>query len=323
MRVAEALKTLARDRVAPAYLIGGEEAFWGREWLRAVQTRLQESAQTVERDSFEGKIDWPRVRERLSERGFFLSHRLVVIIDGQWPKKEESLKQVLATPIPDATLVVWEKKLSAPLAKLFGSSRTIELKPLYRAQLVDFVSREAKSRQLQLSPQAAERVADLHGQNGDQIRHELEKMWLYDAGRVWQADEVERFSRPVDAPQEIWGLTDAIMGKDRIRAAAELSRALTDGKAPVLVLVVIARLASQLLHALDARARGLSAADFGQVEKMAPFVASKLYAAAPRWRREELVQAIGRAERMDRALKSGHGEAADWLTLWVAELTWK
>lgn len=318
MDVRQGLESVARGQLAPAYLLVGDSVFWAREWIGAVRHKMFGENWADAYQSFDGAVDWRAVSLWLATVGFFGSGRMAVVKDGAWPRKAETLAQYLTRPVADSLLVVWEKKENAALEKLFGPERTVSVRPLNETEFARFVAAEVKRRRLTVSRTAQEVFCRAVRGDEFQVRHELDKMALYAPQRHWEERDIIETVVEGAADTAVWRLAEAVTAKNPTDGVRYLEALLREGKPPILLLVVVVRQLAQVLAAVEVRARGGTLDDFRQRLGLKPFVAKKVWGYSRRWSMAELHDALTRAMRLDRAMKTGWGDAVSWLTVYVA-----
>lgn len=325
MDVRDGIELAKHGLLGPSYLLVGEQAYWVEEWIRLVRTRVLGSHWEESYRVFEGPLDWKDIEIYLSTPGFFSEGRMVLVRDGRWPKKDETLKKYIDHPAPDGLLVIWEKKAAPAVEKLFGPERTMYCRPLTPAKFEAFVKQEAKRRAIQLTGAGLNAFCAAVFPSEFQALHELDKMTFYDPSRTWDQRDVGEFTVPFHPDQDtkLWLLTDPLIQRQPTETVERAQILLHEGKSPVLLLVVVARQLAQISRAHQFKKTGQTVSMFQRSEGLRDFVARKIWTALPKWDRPTLEWGLDKALFLDKAFKTGYGEPEVWLLSYVATLTAK
>jgi DNA polymerase-3 subunit delta len=318
VNIVEALEILEHGNLGPCYLLSGENSYWARQWIERARKHFLEDGYE---DGFivkEAVNSWSGLDMELRTTGFFTRRRMVVIKDAQWPQKDESLSNYLQHPDPEALLVIWDKKPSSALSKVFGPERFVELKPLPPHLYHRFVQREIKSRGLRVSSAAMDLISEFVLHDEQQVLYELDKMMLYDPGRKWDEESVRRFVTPMPHDTKLWRLTEPLAQRHRSETVAEAQELLREGKAPLLIFIVAIRHLIKLNHALKAKQRGISLQEFAREEGMKEFPAKKIWQHAQYWSLQEIAELLRLGAFVDRSLKTGFGDSETWVIMYMA-----
>lgn len=318
--ILEGMALMERGTLDSGYYLVGERQFWAKRWLDGVRRRFLGEGWADGYVTLEAVAQWGELDLALRTTGFFSQRRIVVAKDAAWPKREDSLQAYLSHADPEALLIIWDKKGSAALSKIFGPHRQIDLKPLAPAVFRKFVGQEAKKRQVRLTPDGVEMLGEMMTHEEQQILYELDKMALYDPTRTWDEQAVGEFSSPLPHDTQLWRLTDPLAQRQGPQVLKQAQDLLKEGKAPLLIFIVAVRHLIQLNRALAARRQGQSLQDFAGQEGLKEFPAKKLWQYSQYWSPEDLSKLLERAAFIDRALKTGYGDPETWVVSYLALL---
>lgn len=320
MNIAQAMAVVDQGQLDGAYLLSGDRSFWARRWLKAARRRWLGDDRDPGYRAIGGALNWAEVLLTLSSGGLFGSRQMLLVEDGQWSKKEESLARYLEQPMEDILLVVWERRPSAAVEKIFGPRRTITLKELAPDAFLQFLQDEAKARNLTITRTGLGTLAEFVAGDEYHAVNELDKMMLYDGGRRWDGAGVASFAVRGGQDHAVWDLTDPILARNRSQSVHQVQRLLNEGKPPIMLLVSMARQLGALGRAWQARQKGQTLDEFQRIEGLKPYPAKKLWKAAEGWDILDIRRALQRALWLDKALKTGYGDAGVWLVTFVASL---
>lgn len=308
---------LEQGNVASAYLLTGDSDYWAGQWLSALRQRVLGKEQD-EWSLFEGSIAWQDVKLRLATSSFFQTGRVVIVREGRFSNKEKVVHAYLEAAVRDSVLVLWEKKPSPGIVKAMGSHRIVEAKSLPEKNFMEFTRLEVKRRHLSLDASALKEFCSLVAFNEHQALFELDKMMLFNAERPWTVEDISKWVTPFQQDTKLWRLTDAILEKKALMAITLTQQLLQEGKAPIMILVVISRFLGQLLRGWHAKAARQTVEGFSQEEGIRSFAAQKLWRNLSKWKENEISTALMRALELDKAFKTGYGDPVAWLGLYVA-----
>jgi DNA polymerase-3 subunit delta len=310
---AELERELASGTLRPAYLLAGIEALLRDDASRAIaEVVLVDGPRDFNFDRFDGAtctgaqlLDAVRSLPVLAER------RLVVVrepegkgrgantlVDGIETALEEIRDSSPTVLVVTASSVDkrsrWVKAFKEPAAFVVCDP------PRGMREIVSFVKREAKRRDISLQPGAAEALAEAVGPQLLMLRQELEKAALHAGSErpVSRHDVTASVSDVADEP--IWDLTDAIGEGRTPDALAILGRLLDSGTPPVV-----------LLGSLASHFRRLARLRSGASVAGHPFMVRKLESQAKRYTRGRLVGCIRALHEVDETLKGRGSVPAD------------
>jgi DNA polymerase-3 subunit delta len=320
VEIAEGLELVGRGTLAPCYYLAGEQEFWARRWIEQARRKFLGSGYDdgfVVRDSVG---QWTELDLVLRTTGFFSQRRMVLVHNVLWTGKEQQLKAYLDHPDPDVLLVLWDRKISPSVAKLFGVRQVIELKAMSLTLQRRFVKQEAKKRHVQVTAEGVEMLLEVLLHDEQQVLHELDKMSLYDGSRNWDELSVQQFVPPLPHDTALWRLTDPLAQRQGAATLQQAQLLLREGKAPLLIFIVAVRHLIQLNRALQAKSRGTSLQEFARVQGLKEFPAKKLWQYTRYWSAPEMEHLLIQAAFIDRALKTGYGEPEAWVLSYLALL---
>ena len=307
---------LAEGRLRPAYLLAGEETLLRDASLAAIRAAvLGEGANDFDFERLEGeRTGAGRLVDALRALPVLAARRLVVLREPEAKKaRSEGLVEALASALGElarqreTVLVVVAARIdrrSAWVRAFAEPAALVACDPPKGAKAVAaFAAQEARRREIQLGPGAAEALAEAVGPQLLRLASELEKASLL-AGpgvRVTREHVLEAVSAVAD--EKVWELTDATFEGRSADALAVLARLLGGGvPAPV------------VLGALAAQLRKLARARAGEAPSGHPLVVRRIEAQARRRSLARLLAGLGAAEEADERLK-GRGSLPEALVL--------
>ena len=319
MKALDLATTLAKQGLAPLYLVMGEEDHL-RD-LAVAQLRATFGASNGEGlDDFNSDLlygdecDAATITARAGEPPVFAARRLILIkaADKLAAKQGEGLIPYLQSPNPTTTLAFVCPKLDGRLKwtqALKEQAFLVDCSSLIEPQLSAWLAREAETVGVRLTPEAAqglkEYAASLKESAGGSlglVRRELEKLAIYVAeGHAVTIEEVLAV-RGTDAGASVFKLAEAMGAGQRALALRILHRNLEAGEQPLRILGSLAWQYRQIWKAKDAFEGRRSEAEAGRLLRMPPF---KIRGFLAQFTNEGLRLAFQKFLETDGALKGG------------------
>jgi len=185
-----------------------------------------------------------------------------------------------------------------------------------------WIQQHARSRKINIQPDAVALLATFVGRNLRQLDNELEKLSLYAFGRAVNAQDVR--AMVADASEEmIWNLTDGLCQRNGGKAMTALRELRRSDQAPLALLGAITRQYRLLIQVKTMMSSGVTAADkiaeaIG--EKKSTYPVEKAQKLVGLYSFEDLDAIMDRLLETDMAMKTG-GDADTVLDILVADLT--
>ena len=296
---------LAAERIRPAYLLAGEEAFLRDRCLAALRAAvLGEAANDFDLERLDAERCSPaQLRGALSALPVLAKRRLVILREPEARRgRADALIEALAAGVRElaaqsqTVLVVSAARIDKRSAWVRAFVEPAALVacdvPKGTRAASAFVSAEAARRGIALGVGAADALAEAAGPQLLRLGNELEKAALL-AGpgeRVSREHVLEAVSAVAD--DKIWELTDATFEGRRADALAALAHLLEGGLAAPLV-----------LGALASHLRRLTRAREGEAIGGHPMVVKRIESQARRQPVARLLAGLRAAEQADERLK--------------------
>lgn len=273
-----------------------------------------------------GNLTLPDLRTAVTTGGLFTSRRFVAIDDYTTSADlaAEDVRAILAPLVADEKVIAVVRLTAAPkrsgrpsrakkpAAAKAGltvpKAKVEEFSRLGEAQLVTWITAEAKQRGGAIARLAAERLALFCQGDTWRVSSELDKLLAY-AGK--DTISLEAVQSMVSSPFEsnIFALTDAVGQRNNAQAVALLHRELQAGTHPLILVATLASHIRNLLIIQTAGAGQSSSAVIAKKTKLHPYVVQKSIAQAQRFSADELKTWHHRLAEMDIKLKSTPLEA--------------
>lgn len=259
---------------APVYQLVGSDPWLARAALELLRTSVLDAATRAFNDATftAGEDRVNAVIEIAHTVPMMAARRLVVIKqleDAPAPFLEALLTYVQA-PVPSTTLVLMGERYPGAVGgmdrgvRLTNAIKKSGFVAKYEASAVDpvdFARMVCDGRKVTVEPAAVRRMVEYNGGELSLLASGLERCadFVGAGGTVTVAVVDDLCVSTVEA--EVWGLTDAIVTRDRDRALATLHRLLEDGEAVHKLLASVAWQLRQVLALQDVIRRGLPERD--------------------------------------------------------------
>lgn len=248
-------RQLAAEPLRPAYLIAGPEPLRVQEAADAVRARAREEGY-AEREVFDvdAQFDWNTLGQGVAALSLFASRRLFDLrLPTGKPGKEgsEAIREYCADPPPDTVLLVtaldWSKAHAGKWSECIAQvGHTLPLWPIKAHELPDWLSRRLRSRGLQATPGALQRLLDRIEGNLLAAAQEIDKLALLSGAAPGATpitvDEAKMDAWVADSSRfDVFGLADAMVAGEALRASRMLAGLRAEGEQVPGLLPILSR----------------------------------------------------------------------------------
>ena len=328
MTRAEFLKQINEGRLLPVYLFLGGESLFHEELLEAVLGKMLPEA--------EREFNWSRfdaaivTEEELTanlETGSLFGNTRVILLNNFENASGEIgtvlLKSFNQLPqgvylFVSALKLDGRKKVNQELQKRIT---VVDCNKLSNADLPVWIRQRAKKMGLELTPEQGRLVGERT--NGDllRVRTELEKMAIY-AGIKERITDAELDTLLPGGPEpNIFGLIDAVAGRNPKTGLPRLEELLDSGENELKILATLSRQFRNIAAALEARESGMTSRELADFLGINPYVAEKSFGQARFFSLAELQKVLNRLLQADYRIKTGRREPRLELEMAVVEIT--
>ncbi len=312
---AEVRASIDAEEAAPFYLFHGEESY-GRERLyRDTLARLRPAvAPDFNVDVFHGdSVDTERLLDIYNSYPMMAPRRVVVLRDAdRLPAPQcKALEPLVETPSGTTVLVAMGGKLDMR-RKLFGQmsrqGMALEFKIPYENKLPELIREMAAERQLELAPEAVDRLRMYVGVQLAEMSNELEKLSIYLGDRPGPvtAQDVEDLVG-VSRDASVFDFTDAVGRGDRPQAVELLHSLLSQGEEPHRIIPLLTRHFQLLLRTQQLEKQRLARDEMARALGVAPFFVDSYRKQARASSAAVLWRGLMSLRRADELLKTGGG----------------
>ncbi len=302
--------------VKPVYALVGADAFLQTQKLREILSQLPKDAQRIDVDGERAEL--ADVLDELRSFAMFGGAKVVVLGNGDEfiTRFREPLEHYCERPADSATLVLRVNSLPSNqrIYKIIAKSGEIaKCAPPADREIVPWVINRAKSEhKLAVTPQAAEMLKDLIGDDLGRMDNELAKLSLQcEKGRVDVADVQQ--SVAFQREQEMWNMTDEIAA-GHTTAALRRWRQLVqmDSSAEFRAVTWLGMWLEKAIKALAMKKRGSNAFSIAKELRIWPAEKGTAFVQTAQQLGEEgLYRALNLLVEVDHQSKSGMGDAAE------------
>jgi len=298
-------RSIESGKIAPVYVLTGEETFVVGRWLDAIREAvLGKDGDAWNSETLEGPVATAdRILSAARTLPMLGGRRLVVVRQAEalGSAEQEKIAAYLARPAETTTLVLVATKLAGKLAaeaKRLGFLHKAEA--LKDREAGAFAQARAQVHGAKLDARAAKALVELLGADAGAIDDAIERLLLYvgDAKRAVTVDDVHACVAP-HRQATVFVLVDAVGAGDAKAALEALGALLREREPGLLVLWWVARGIRQLAIARTARSSGEAAAVLG----VPPFIAEKIHRASRAWSEEALRASLRLLAQADLDLK--------------------
>lgn len=328
MTRAEFLKQIDEGRLLPVYLFLGGESLFHEELLEAVLGKMLPEA--------EREFNWSRfdaatvTAEELTanlETGSLFGNTRIILLNNFENASSESETVLLNSynQLPQGVYLFvsalkldGRKKVNQELQKRIP---VVDCNKLANTDLPAWIRQRAKKMGLELTPEQGRLVGERT--NGDliRVRTELEKMAIYAGKKEKMTDAELEALLPGEPEPDIFGLIDAVAGRNPKIGLPRLEELLNSGENELKILATLSRQFRNIAAALEAKEKGMTSRALADFLGINPYVAEKSFGQARYFSLAELQKVLNRLLQADYRIKTGQREPRLELELAVVEIT--
>jgi DNA polymerase-3 subunit delta len=300
---------LAQQKIAPVYLVYGEEDFLTEEATDLIIA----SALTSDQQDFNLDIMYGSdsdARDILSHASSFpmmSDRRVVVVRDFDKLGNKELLSTFIEQPAPSTCLVLHSIKpdfRKKPYVTAKRRATVIKCDPIREYQVAGWISKRVKAQGFEIDADAVKILAVYVGTSLREIQNELNKLYIFiGEKRTITSDDIRAV---VGASREynVFELQNAIGSKNLARSTEILSRMLDAGESPVHVIVMLTKYFTTLWKLHDHKRRGTSNAELAGAIGVNPYFVKEYVASLSNYPLQEIEHAFEALATADMQLKS-------------------
>lgn len=328
MTRADFLKQINEERLLPVYLFLGGESLFHEELLEAVLTKMLPEA--------EREFNWIRfdaadvTAEELTanlETGSLFGNTRIIHLNN-FENASGEIETALLNSFNQLPQGVY---LFVSALKLDGRKKAhqelqkritvVDCNKLSNTDLPVWIKQRAKKMGLDLTPEQARLVGERT--NGDLLRArtELEKMAIYAGKKEKLTDAEFEVLLPGEPEPDIFGLIDAVAGRNPKIGLPRLEELLNSGENELKILATLSRQFRNIAAAVEGKERGMTPRSLADFLGINPYVAEKSFNQARYFSLAELQKVLNRLLQADHRIKTGQREPRLELEMAVVEIT--
>ncbi len=310
------------------YLLHGPDEYSRSEALAAMRAAVPQDVADLNISRLEGRrLKLDALAAACEAAPFLAERRLVIVTDAlkhtKAGKEREELKAYLERVPLGCDLVFVESedvdRRSILFTQLKKSGELREFLPPQGGELTRWVAERARRLSAKLEPAAAQRLAELVGNDTRTLATELDKLATYvGRGSAISAQDVDLLVQDKQE-QNLFAFIDDLSARRLGPALRGARTLLEDGQAAIYVLFMLARQVRILLGVQELAAKRMRPDDIAAELGQKPFVVRKAIDQARAFAPGELGLLHDRLLELDLATKTGRIQAETALELFVAE----
>ena len=228
LKFVELKKHVLGGKLAPAYLISGDDAFIVRSavgFFRALTGEFPELNFTA----FRSDASPTDIVNALNSPPVLSDKRAVTVAD--FAGDAEPIKKYLESPNPTSVLI-FTGSLTRNINPIVKSLETVDCNRLDMSYLTGWITGKTASEGGSITPEAARKLAEYCNREMNRINAELNKLVCFAAGEEITESTVENLVSP-DEEYKIYELSEAIATKNNEKAMNILTKLFAENNAPV------------------------------------------------------------------------------------------
>ncbi len=302
--------------VKPIYALVGADAFLQTQKLREILSQLPKNAQRIDVDGERAELS--HVLDELRSFAMFGGAKVVAVGNGDdfITRFREQLENYCERPADSATLVLRVNSLpsNTRIYKIIAKNGEItKCAPPADREIVPWVIGRAKSEhKLGVTPQAAEMLKDLIGDDLGRMDNELAKLALQASGGRVDIADVQQ-SVAFQREQEMWNMTDEIAAGHPTAALRRWRQLVQmDSSAEFRAVTWLGMWLEKAIKALAMKKQGANAFAIAKELKIWPAEKGTAFVQTAQQLGEDgLFRALNLLVEVDHQSKSGVGDAAE------------
>jgi len=271
-------ESLASGKLAPVYLLYGEEDFLVEEATRSVTAAaVPKEAQEFNLDILRGEESDARdIVARASSFPMMADRRAVVVhnVDKLGTRDLEILGNYIEQPSNSTCLVLIGGKIDTrkrPYTIVKRTGIAVEFKPLYEDRVPAWIAARVKKQKHEITQDACRLLAAYVGTSLRELQNELEKIYIYMGSRTSiTADDI---TAVVGMSKElsVFELQKAVGAKDLRRSSEIMERMLDGGGSVPFIIVMLTGYFTSLYRLHDLRRRNASQQEMASEARVSPY----------------------------------------------------
>ena len=238
------IKDLRSKKYQPVYFLHGQEAYY----IDKISDFIENNVLTEAEKSFNQMIlygkdtDFKTLIDTASRYPMMASHQVVILKEAQEMKTLKELQPYIEKPVPTTILVICHKHKKfdgrTSFAKAVKKNAVVfESKRVYDNKMGDWVQQYLKTKQLQISPAAAELIAEYLGTNLSHVANELDKLSInLPKGTKITEDHVQE-NISIHKEYNVFELQKALGARNSVKANRIVNNFIANSKKNPLVMV--------------------------------------------------------------------------------------
>ncbi|HEY8519740.1 MAG TPA: DNA polymerase III subunit delta [Gammaproteobacteria bacterium] len=312
-----------RERLSSAYLVTGDEPLLVDEALEKIRAAARKAGfEERELHVVDRSFPWAELEASADNLSLFAARKIVELrLSSPRPGEEggAAIRSLVERPSPDRLLILaLNGRLDAAAAKaawvksIERHGTWVEVWPVDRTELPDWIAQRARGHGLTLTPGAAALLAERVEGNLLAADQELKKLAL--AGERTVDEEAVAEAVANSARFDVYRLSDAVAAGDAARAIRVLDGLRAEGTEPVLVCWALNRELSLLARLKFATEHGVALETALAREHVWPRRQPLVKSALRRYRWSDLKALLVQAAETDAAVKGG-SDVSPWEAL--------
>ncbi len=235
MKFEELKKHLGSDKLCPAYICVGDDAFVLQK-AEGLFRSLAPSMPDINVSVFTDTSDAGAVSDACESLPIIDPLRVVLVknFKGDASKFSAYLKK----PNPSTVLVFSAQTLKEGFSKIIKALEPVDCNRLENRFIINYIAKSVAAAGSSIRRDAADLLIEYCDSFMTRISTETEKLALYRLGGVITTDDVKELVKP-EADFKIYELSEAVANKQNVKAAKVLSSLLADKLAPSSILGMI------------------------------------------------------------------------------------
>ncbi len=292
------------------YLFYGEEEYLKQQYKQKMKEVLLPEGDTMNLTVYEGKSADPQeIMAQAETMPFFADYRLILVENSGFFKSGGGDLAEYVSRIPQETVLVFIEKEVDKRSRLYkavkSGGRIVEFPRQDEKTLTRWILLSMKQEKKRITENAMQRFLSMAGNDMENIRSELEKLYGYTYGRTDITEEDVETVCTAQTTNRIFDMINAAAEKRQKRAMELYNDLLALKEPPMRILFLIARQFNQLMQVKELKSHGY---DSGQIAKklgIAPFIIKNALRQSSYFSLDALTESVKECVELEEAVKTG------------------
>ncbi len=326
-QISDAVKNLKKNNFLPIYYLFGEDSYSIDNTVKQIQNAIEPFiGSDFDKETFYGdNNNLTDVLNFASTFPFGSEKKLIIFKEFEKVRDKKNLASYVKSPVDFTTIIIThEGKISnldsEPYKSLLQNNFIFEAKELKGNSLVNWLVEYASINKRNLTPENAQILIDIVGENRSLLEAQLEKIFTFLADDTEINLEAIKSLSTALKEFNIFDLQNALAEKNKTKALKISYNLLEKGSEPIQIVYMLTRYFTQLARLNELRAKASSEFEVARSIGTHQFYLKDYIKARSRYSDEDLYNAVKALLKADLSIKTSTVEPKVLVTILLEEI---